>query len=159
MRLGPLVWPLLVIVTFVVLLGATVWISSRPGETTLENALWSFILFGAGIVVTYASGRKSAERNAQDVIRPHAKKAVRRLTALARSLYTISNTQDTEVARLESTAAKVNGAVTIDDVRANADVIRGLSTPRSRTWSTRLKTGEMYFQTSSTDLLQTLSSR
>lgn len=58
--------------------------------TTFELGLLQLLILATGLVGSYIFGKHSAQAGARDVIRPHARAAFRRVTALYQSLYRLS---------------------------------------------------------------------
>jgi hypothetical protein len=54
--------------------------------TTTENILFQILMLGCGLTGSYYFGRNAAKQSAQDVIKPHAKSAFRRVLSLYYSL-------------------------------------------------------------------------
>jgi hypothetical protein len=65
---------------------AFVIVAAQRKLTDLENVLLQIITLGLGLVGSYVMGEASARENAQEVIKPHAKSAFRRLLSLYGSL-------------------------------------------------------------------------
>ena len=59
--------------------------------TTSEVLLFQLLVLFTGLLGSYIFGRNSAQAGARDLIRPHARAAFRRVTALYNSLYRLSN--------------------------------------------------------------------
>lgn len=66
----------------VVLLVLTIVVTSKEDTTNTESALWTFILFGIGIALSFYFGRKSINEAATELVRPQARGAARRLVTL-----------------------------------------------------------------------------
>ena len=58
--------------------------------TTFEIGLFQLLVLVTGLVGSYVFGRNSARAGAAEVIKPHARAAFRRVTALYDSLYRLS---------------------------------------------------------------------
>ena len=54
--------------------------------TGLESILWQIFVFGAGLAGSFIFGRRSAIEAAREIIKPHARSAVRDLISLYRSV-------------------------------------------------------------------------
>lgn len=65
---------------------AFVIVAAHRRLTDLENVLLQIITLALGLVGSYVMGEASARENAQDMIKPHAKSAFRRLLSLYGSL-------------------------------------------------------------------------
>ena len=63
-----------------------VYIASTRTTTSLENALLQIISLALGIGASYYFGRRSVGEAAKEVIKPHARSALRRLASLYRGL-------------------------------------------------------------------------
>ena len=59
--------------------------------TTFEVALSQLVVLSTGLLGSYIFGRNAARAGALDVIKPHARAAFRRVTALYKSLYLLSD--------------------------------------------------------------------
>jgi Restriction endonuclease len=71
---------------------AFVWIASGRDLSSLENTLLQVFSVGVGIVGSYVVGQTSAREAGQDVIKPHARSAFRRLVSLTKSLSRLPQT-------------------------------------------------------------------
>lgn len=80
--------PLLVV--FSVAAIAFVALNFFRSTSPVENALFQLLISGTGLLGSYIFGRNSARSGALDVVRPHARAAFRRVTALYNSLYRLS---------------------------------------------------------------------
>ena len=56
----------------------------------VETALFQILTWGIGLLGSYIFAKNSARAGALDVVRPHARSAFRRVTALYHSLYRLS---------------------------------------------------------------------
>ena len=70
-------------------IGMIVVSAFRP-LSTLETALWQLISLTAGLFGSYLLGRRAAREAAMEVVRMHARPAVRRLLAIRDSLLRLS---------------------------------------------------------------------
>ncbi len=61
-------------------------ISSMRSLSTLENTLLQVLSLGLGLTGSFVVGRDDSKENAQDMIKPHAKSAFRRVLSLYNSL-------------------------------------------------------------------------
>ena len=85
--------------------------------TSLESMIWQIFAFGAGLAGSFIFGRQSAPDAAKEIIKPHARKAFRRLVSLYRSLSRAANAiksaQDEESSENQrATLAKLDAIVT-----------------------------------------------
>ena len=58
--------------------------------SAVENTLFQVLISGTGLLGSYIFGKNSAAAGALDVVKPHARAALRRVFALYRSLYRLS---------------------------------------------------------------------
>lgn len=56
----------------------------------VENAMFQVIVSGIGLIGSYIFGQYSARQGAIDIVKPHARASFRRVTALYKSLYHLS---------------------------------------------------------------------
>ena len=86
-----------------VTLGFFVYIASTRTTTSLENALLQIISLALGMGASYYFGRRSVDKAAKEIIKPHARSALRRLTSLYRGLSraaeVVDSAQQPETAR------------------------------------------------------------
>lgn len=75
---------------FVVAIGAMIIVSSMRQLTQLEAILFQVVTLGTGLFGSYRFGRNAARDAAYDVIRPHARSALRRILSLRDSLLRLS---------------------------------------------------------------------
>lgn len=75
---------------FVIALGAMIVVSSLRQLSQLEVILFQVVTLVAGLLGSYRFGRNVARDAAYDVIRPHARSALRSILALRDSLYNLS---------------------------------------------------------------------
>ena len=59
--------------------------------STLETALWQLITLAAGLYGSYLLGQRAARESAMDLLRLHARSAVRRLLAIRGSWHRLSH--------------------------------------------------------------------
>lgn len=69
---------------------AFVILASFRQPTATEVALFQVLILITGLLGSYIFGRDSARAGAMEVVRPHARAAFRRVTALYNSLYRLS---------------------------------------------------------------------
>ena len=70
--------------------GTVVGLTAFRTLTTFEVGLLQLLVLATGLLGSYIFGRKSALAAAREVIKPHARAAFRRVTALYNSLYRLS---------------------------------------------------------------------
>ena len=83
--------PLLTVAGAIVLAVVMVNVSAERDLSTLELALWQVVSLLLGLGGSYWFGRNAARDSARDVIRPHARSAVRSLLGLRDSLRALSH--------------------------------------------------------------------
>ena len=76
---------LIILIVLVVLLGLVYIVTDTP-LTDLENVLLQIIFLAIGCSVSFFVGKKSVEKAAKEIIKPHARSAFRRLVSLYESL-------------------------------------------------------------------------
>ena len=59
--------------------------------TGLESALWQIFVFAGGLAGSFIFGRQSVQKAAEEIIKPHARSAFRRLRALYDNLSRAAN--------------------------------------------------------------------
>lgn len=79
-------WETLLIIIAVVVAVAMIVTSANRPLTALETVLFQLVTLGAGTAGSFLLGRASAAQAARDVIRPHARSALRQLLVLRDSL-------------------------------------------------------------------------
>jgi hypothetical protein len=105
------------------LLAATIYITSRKDMTNLDNGLLQFIFFSVGIAVAYIFGRWSIASAAAEVVKPHGRKAVRRIVNLAQALQSFGIVLSDLRVLASATADRNQGLVPIDEVDRVLDVL------------------------------------
>jgi hypothetical protein len=118
-------WLIATVGVFVITLVATVALTARPKATNLENGLFEFVLFLAGVAFSFYSGRRSIQAAASEVLRPHGKKSVRRLLHLAAGLQKLYVVIDRERTAASEVAENHQGSLTLVAVNHHFDVIQG----------------------------------
>ena len=93
--------------------GVVVALTVFRDPTALEVGLLQLVILATGLLGSYIFGRNSARAGAMEVIRPHARSAFRRVTALYNCLYRLSERieelkDETFDYRLEIVQALVN---------------------------------------------------
>lgn len=83
----------------------------------LESALWQIFAFAGGLAGSFIFGRQSAREAAKEIIKPHARKAFRRLVSLYRSLSRAADAikfaqDDKSLENQQATLAKLDAIVT-----------------------------------------------
>ncbi len=83
--------PLLVLgLAFIVALGAMVAVSSVRPLSQVEAILFQLVTLTAGLLGSYRFGRNAAREGAFEIIRPHARSALRSILTLHTSMYRLS---------------------------------------------------------------------
>jgi len=83
---------LVFILTAFIVSGIFVYVSTVRDLTALENTLLQLFSLGLGLLGSYLLGKASASQNAQEMIKPHARSAFRRLVSLTQSLSRLAQT-------------------------------------------------------------------
>jgi len=101
-------------------------ISTSRQLTALENILWQILILLIGLWGTFVLGQKSARENAQELIKPHARSAFRRLLSLYQSLgrvaTEIENFQSNKVDNHEIVLAKLQ-AIVVEQITTADDAL------------------------------------
>ena len=77
----------LLLAVFILAACAFVGLAVFRDLTTLESGLFQLLILTSGLLGSYIFGRNSARSGAIELIKPHARGAFRRVTALYNSLY------------------------------------------------------------------------
>lgn len=77
-------------VAFAVALGTMIIVSSIRELSQLEAVLFQVVTLVTGLLASYRFGQNAARDAAYDVIRPHARSALRRILSLRDSLFRLS---------------------------------------------------------------------
>jgi hypothetical protein len=75
-------------IVLVVALVITIYFTTRKSATHVETALWEFISFAIGLGLSYYLGKASIKQAANDVIKPQARSALRRLSGVGSGIAT-----------------------------------------------------------------------
>lgn len=75
---------------FAIALGAMIIVSSLRELSQLEAILFQVVTLATGLLASYRFGRNAARDAAYDLIRPHARSALRRILSLRDSLFRLS---------------------------------------------------------------------
>lgn len=102
------------VVVGVILLVATVYVSSRRSTTVTEQALWTFIMFAIGILTSYFFGRQSVRSAAEEMVRTQARSATRRLRTLGFGIQGIGAKLEIGQSAADAIANSNGGSVPID---------------------------------------------
>ncbi len=90
-RLGHLGHHFLLLIACIILTSVLVVLTWFRDPTTFEVLLFQLGILVTGLLGSYIFGRDSAVAMARDLVRPHARSAFRRVTALYESLFRLSN--------------------------------------------------------------------
>lgn len=82
--------PLLIVVGAIALAIIMVTVSAVRPLSTLELVLWQVVSLSLGLYGSYRFGQNGAWSAARDIVRPHARSAIRRVLSLRNSLYLLS---------------------------------------------------------------------
>ena len=86
---GWLLWVIPFVVTLAVF-GFVVYVASERALSQLEVVLFQVLTLGLGLFGSFWFGRSSAREAARDVVRPHARSALRTILSLRDSLFRLS---------------------------------------------------------------------
>lgn len=92
-------------VLLLVLLVLTIVIAGNKDSTALENGLLQFIFFAAGTAIAIFLGYISAKEQAKEIVRPHGRKAVRRIVTLGTQIRSFGSLIEVERERLSHQAS------------------------------------------------------
>jgi len=122
----PIIFPIIAIITSIVMSILFILISTSRQLTALENILWQILILLIGLWGTFVLGQKSARENAQELIKPHARSAFRRLLSLYQSLgrvaTEIENFQSNKVDNHEIVLAKLQ-AIVVEQITTADDAL------------------------------------
>ena len=91
MRRDPMIYVAAALIVAAFLTAAwMVFAASSRQLTSLESVLFQILIFAAGLSGSFIAGRNSSLKAAQEMIRPHARSAFRRLFSMNRSLQNLS---------------------------------------------------------------------
>ena len=107
-NLGRAMWPiaLLIIacVAFVILL---VWVSSRRPLTPLESILLQVVILGTGLSASYLFNQRSSRKAAEQLVKPHARSAFRRVKSMYSGLFYLKRLIDRQKGPNSEAASQV----------------------------------------------------
>jgi hypothetical protein len=126
-------WLLVTCVVGAGLLALTLWLTSSSDVTDRENGLLSFIFFASGVALSFYFGRQSVAEAAQDVLRPHGKKSVRRIVNLARGISSFGTVMNEQRALLSDQASANSGQVPFDQVQYTFNTLETVVAAQLRT--------------------------
>jgi hypothetical protein len=111
-------WAVRVLALFfmVGLLALTVAVTSRDDATNMETALWTFVLFAIGAGISYYFGLRSIKDGADELVRPQARAAARRLVTLSRGLQSLGALINLSRAAARRNAEESGGSVQMSHV-------------------------------------------
>ena len=94
-----------------------IYITTQRTLNSIEGILWQVFVLTAGLAGSFIFGRQSAPEAAKEIIKPHARKAFRRLVSLYRSLSRAANViksaqDDESLENQQVTLAKLDVIVT-----------------------------------------------
>jgi hypothetical protein len=117
-------WGLIVgcLVLLVVLLTLTIIVTGDEDSTGLENGLLQFIFFAVSTAVAVFLGYISAKEQAKEIVRPHGRKAVRRIVTLGTQIRSFGSVIEVERERLAH-RAKADGELDQFEVEKTLEVL------------------------------------
>lgn len=105
------------------LAAATVVVTAQPQPNRLAAGLLQGFTLILGIGTSYLFGLASAKSAAEEMVRPHARSAFRRVVALFQAFKRLGNSIGARTAVLEAIAEDHDGMVPIDHVRGAMDFL------------------------------------
>ncbi len=110
----------------VIILVLTVFVTARDTQDKVDPlaaGLLQFILAAGTLLASYLLGKRDASTNASAVLRPHGRKAVRRIVNLTNGIQSFGAVVSLQRGRLRARAARSGGGLTIDDMEAAFEVL------------------------------------
>lgn len=101
----------------------TVRVTAAPEPNRLAAGLLQGFTLILGIGTSYLFGLASAKSAAEEMLRPHARSAFRRVVALFEAFQRLGNSIGSRTAVLEAIAEDHDGMVPIDHVRGAMDLL------------------------------------
>lgn len=90
-RRDPMIYVAAALIVAALLIAAWMVFSASSRQlTSLESVLFQILISAAGVSGSFIAGRSSSLKAAQEMIRPHARSAFRRLFSMNRSLQNLS---------------------------------------------------------------------
>ena len=91
MRRDPMIYVAAAMIVAALLIAVWMAFSASSRQlTSLESVLFQILIAAAGVSGSFIAGRNSSLKAAQEMIRPHARSAFRRLFSMNRSLQNLS---------------------------------------------------------------------
>ena len=119
--------PLIFIILAFLITGFSVYIASQRELTELENTLLQTFALLFGLLGSFLFGRQSAREAAQEIIRPHARSAFRRLISLYESLsrvaFVIESSRNNKENHCEKVALAKLEAIVIEQLATADDAL------------------------------------
>lgn len=116
-------WPLIVgAALIVVLLALTILVTGNRHSTKLENGLLQFVAFAISTAIAIAIGYISAREQAKEIVRPHGRKAVRRIVTLGSGIQSFRSILESERERMEHQASQ-SGQIQAFEVQKTFEVL------------------------------------
>lgn len=100
----------------VILFALTVVVTANEGASELSKGLLQFIFFVAAAVLAVDLGRQSLRRATADILKPHGRKAVRRIVRLGQGIGSFSGVIATQQDLMKERGASNNGKVDVFEV-------------------------------------------
>ena len=107
----------------VVLFALTVIVTATEHASELSKGLLQFIFFAAAAGLAIDLGRESLKRGTADVLKPHGRKAVRRIVRLGQGIGSFSTTIATQRNLMRQRGADQNGAVEVFEVEGAFEML------------------------------------
>lgn len=106
------------------LFALTVAVTSKDDATNTETALWTFILFAAGIGSSYWFGKRSVTDAAKEQVRSFASPAARRLITLGAGLRSIQKDLELHEHSARKAASDSGEGVPIEQIETANESVR-----------------------------------
>lgn len=106
----------------VVLLVLTIIITDKAEPSGLENGLLQFIFFAVGTCIAIFLGYISAKEQAKEIVRPHGRKAVRRIVTLGTQVRSLGSVLQVERERF-SHQAEAGGKLEAYEVEKTLEIL------------------------------------
>lgn len=104
------------ILGLIVLFVLTVIVTANEHASELSKGLLQFIFFVAASVLAVDLGRQSLKRATTDVLKPHGRKAVRRIVRLGQGIGSFSGAIDTQKTLMQARGESNDGKVDVFEV-------------------------------------------
>jgi hypothetical protein len=115
--------PIAAVVGLLILFALTVAVTANEHASELSKGLLQFIFFVAAAGLAVDLGRQSLKRGTTDVLKPHGRKAVRRIVRLGQGIGSFSTTIATQRDLMRQRGAEQGGAVEVFEVEGAFEML------------------------------------